>query len=104
MIANADTNDDKHLIPQGQYGTLFAPDSRSYSWVFSVYNWGGLPQTARICDVGGGNGHLLADVVKMFPNIRLVIQDLPLTREQGLEVRFIPLPSIKTLHKFRLNI
>lgn len=52
-----------------------------------MYPWGDLAQGATICDVGGGNGHLTAEVVKAFPGLRLVVQDLPVTKELGIEVR-----------------
>ncbi|KAF9002052.1 S-adenosyl-L-methionine-dependent methyltransferase [Cyathus striatus] len=50
-----------------------------------VYDWGKVPDGSTICDVGGGNGHIILDVVKAFPSFKVVLQDLPEVIQQGKE-------------------
>ncbi|KAK7453205.1 hypothetical protein VKT23_011885 [Stygiomarasmius scandens] len=40
-----------------------------------IYPWGDLPKDTTIVDVGGGNGHAVLDIVKVFPQVKVVIQD-----------------------------
>ena len=40
------------------------------------YPWGSLGENAVIVDVGGGAGHILMPVVKEFPHLKLVVEDL----------------------------
>ena len=35
------------------------------------------PAGAKVCDLGGGNGHVLLEIMKTHPSIRGVVQDLP---------------------------
>ncbi|KAJ7284873.1 S-adenosyl-L-methionine-dependent methyltransferase [Mycena rebaudengoi] len=50
-----------------------------------VYPWGSLPQDTVVCDVGGGNGHATIQLLKTFPQLKIVVQDLPAVAEQGRE-------------------
>jgi len=42
-----------------------------------AYPWNDLAPDTRICDVGGGNGHVVLEIIKRYTNFRAVIQDLP---------------------------
>ena len=58
---------------------------------FIVYPWKSLPEGAIICDIGGGNGHVMLDLMKSFPQLRVVLQDLPPVIDGGKRVRlFFP--------------
>ncbi|KAF8992613.1 S-adenosyl-L-methionine-dependent methyltransferase [Cyathus striatus] len=48
-----------------------------------VYPWDKVAPGSTICDVGGGNGHATLDLVKVFPSLKVVLQDLPEVVEQG---------------------
>ncbi|KAJ7634566.1 S-adenosyl-L-methionine-dependent methyltransferase [Roridomyces roridus] len=48
-----------------------------------VYPWATLPKDTVICDVGGGYGHHTIDLVKEFPHLKVVVQDLPSVVEEG---------------------
>ncbi|KAJ6626254.1 S-adenosyl-L-methionine-dependent methyltransferase [Mycena sp. CBHHK59/15] len=48
-----------------------------------VYPWGALPPGTTICDVGGGNGHATVNLLKAFPALKFVVQDLPEVIDQG---------------------
>ncbi|KAH9479088.1 3-O-methyltransferase 2 [Psilocybe cubensis] len=48
-----------------------------------VYDWENVPQDTVICDVGGGNGHATLGLIKKFPKIKVVLQDLPAVIQQG---------------------
>ncbi|KAJ6573975.1 S-adenosyl-L-methionine-dependent methyltransferase [Mycena vulgaris] len=50
-----------------------------------VYPWGSLPEDTIICDVGGGNGHATLELLKVFPHLKVVVQDLPLVVKAGKE-------------------
>jgi hypothetical protein len=44
-----------------------------------AFPWDAQPTDATICDVGGGNGHLCMDLIKVHPHLKVVLQD-----EQGV--------------------
>ncbi|KAJ7659940.1 S-adenosyl-L-methionine-dependent methyltransferase [Mycena rosella] len=50
-----------------------------------VYPWASLPADTIICDVGGGNGHATVPLLKAFPQLKIMVQDLPGVVEQGKE-------------------
>ncbi|KAJ6505928.1 S-adenosyl-L-methionine-dependent methyltransferase [Mycena vulgaris] len=50
-----------------------------------VYPWASLPQDTVVCDVGGSNGHVSINLLKAFPHLKMVVQDLPEVVEQGQE-------------------
>lgn len=52
-----------------------------------VFPWASLPQDTVICDVGGGNGHATVGLLKAFPHLKIIVQDLPAVVEQGKKVR-----------------
>lgn len=51
-----------------------------------VYKWSILPSETTICDVGGGNGHVMLDLVRAFPGFKVVVQDTPDMCVKGREV------------------
>lgn len=51
-----------------------------------VYPWASLPQDTVFCDVGGNNGHVSISLLKAFPQLKIVVQDLPAVVNQGHEV------------------
>ncbi|KAJ6501494.1 S-adenosyl-L-methionine-dependent methyltransferase [Mycena vitilis] len=51
-----------------------------------LYPWGELPVNTVVCDVGGGHGHATLELVKVFPQLKIVVQDLPTAVEQGKEL------------------
>ncbi|KAJ6628890.1 S-adenosyl-L-methionine-dependent methyltransferase [Mycena sp. CBHHK59/15] len=50
-----------------------------------VYPWEILPPDTVICDVGSGNGHATLELLKKFPKLKVVLQDLPSIIDQGKE-------------------
>lgn len=52
----------------------------------TVYDWQALEQDAVICDVGGNNGHATLDLVKGYPKLKVVVQDLASLRPRWSEV------------------
>uniref|UniRef100_A0A0W0F4M9 O-methyltransferase C-terminal domain-containing protein n=1 Tax=Moniliophthora roreri TaxID=221103 RepID=A0A0W0F4M9_MONRR len=50
-----------------------------------VYPWTKYPSECRVCDVTGGNGHYMIDLLKKHPNFKAVIQDQPMMIEQAKE-------------------
>jgi hypothetical protein len=51
-----------------------------------VYPWASLPRDTVFCDVGGNNGHVSISLLKAFPQLKIVVQDLPAVVNQGHEV------------------
>ncbi|KXN84698.1 Sterigmatocystin 8-O-methyltransferase [Leucoagaricus sp. SymC.cos] len=51
-----------------------------------VYPWENCDPGTTVCDLGGGNGHIMLDLVNAFPNIEPIIQDLPPVVEQAKEL------------------
>ncbi|KAE9396648.1 S-adenosyl-L-methionine-dependent methyltransferase [Gymnopus androsaceus JB14] len=47
------------------------------------FPWKDLPKGASICDVGGGIGHISIQLAKTYPDLRIVLQDLPQTIQQA---------------------
>lgn len=79
----------KHTIPNGPYTYSCTYSSESeHESPFTVYPWSNLPDGAILCDVGGGNGHISLDILKAFPQLRVIVQDLEVMKEPGVEVRF----------------
>ena len=52
---------------------------------FVVYDWDKVPEDTVICDVGGNNGHVTLNLMKQFPKIKVVVQDLPTVIPQAEE-------------------
>jgi hypothetical protein len=53
---------------------------------FLAYAWDKVPADSVICDIGGGNGHATLGLVKQFPHLKIVVQDLAAVVHQGREV------------------
>ncbi|RDB17353.1 3-O-methyltransferase 2 [Hypsizygus marmoreus] len=74
-----------------------------------VYPWDKLPQNTTICDVGGNTGHATLPLIKAYPKLQIVLQDLPTVIEQAKEfwrkenpkavdnqsIRFVPVDFFK---------
>jgi hypothetical protein len=41
-----------------------------------AFPWADLPADATICDIGGGKGHVMRQILREHPHLRAVIQDL----------------------------
>ena len=51
-----------------------------------VYPWADLPEDSVICDIAGNNGHVMLDLIKAFPRLKVVVQDLEGVRPRWAEV------------------
>ncbi|KJA28851.1 hypothetical protein HYPSUDRAFT_33246 [Hypholoma sublateritium FD-334 SS-4] len=49
------------------------------------YAWDQVPRDSVVCDIGGGNGHASLGLIKAYPHLKVVLQDLPATVDQGRE-------------------
>jgi ubiquinone/menaquinone biosynthesis C-methylase UbiE len=69
-----------------------------------VFPWGEFPKGTRLCDVGGGKGHIALGILKAFPHLRVTIQDLPDVisdaKEVGLSIFATRLSSPDPTAKF----
>ena len=52
----------------------------------SAYPWGELPYNTTICDIGSGSGHIPLSILKTFPSLKAIMQDLPPVLEDAKEV------------------
>lgn len=53
----------------------------------AAYPWASLPEGTTVCDLGGGNGHVTLDLIRSFPQLRIVLQDLQSVVDEGRKVR-----------------
>ncbi|KAJ7175152.1 O-methyltransferase [Mycena crocata] len=51
--------------------------------IFTGYDWGALPPTSVLVDVGGGNGHSSMIIAQKYPTLRVINQDLEHTMEEA---------------------
>lgn len=58
----------------------------SLFFFFSGFEWGLLPKNSVVVDVGGGVGMATLSVAKVFPDLRIVIQDRPKFVEDARKV------------------
>ena len=54
-----------------------------------ICQWGDAKQDAVVCDLGGNNGHAMLDLVKVFPHMKTVVQDLGTVQPLWEEVSYI---------------
>ncbi|KAL0564998.1 hypothetical protein V5O48_017036, partial [Marasmius crinis-equi] len=58
-----------------------------------AYDWDALPRNAIVVDVGGGVGTISLELAKRYPDLKLVVQDLPGFIEKGKELWTQRLPE-----------
>ncbi|KAJ7911049.1 O-methyltransferase [Mycena leptocephala] len=64
----------------GMQGTAASEPSDT---IFQGFDWSVLEEGAVLVDIGGGIGHLSLTIVKRYPKLRVVIQDLPHTVDEA---------------------
>ncbi|KAF8870330.1 S-adenosyl-L-methionine-dependent methyltransferase [Infundibulicybe gibba] len=55
---------------------------------FKGFDWSGLPESALVVDVGGGNGSQIFEIIKKAPHLKFIVQDReqnPGTKSPNLE-------------------
>jgi len=58
-----------------------------------VYPWGQVPPNAKVCDVGGGNGHVMLGLLKAHKHLHAIVQDLPAVVEDAKKFWDTELPT-----------
>ena len=76
----------KGMLPKGSPVSVIIIASE-LTFCLIAYPWGSLAEGTTICDLGGGNGHATLDLLKKFPQLRIVLQDLESVVEEGRKVR-----------------
>ncbi|KAK7701557.1 hypothetical protein SLS64_010304 [Diaporthe eres] len=78
--------------------------SRPWSLDHAVqsFDWGSLPQGAKVVDIGGSHGQLCVEVAKEFQSLEFIIQDLPEAVETARQ-SFDTDTSIDPAIKSRIN-
>ncbi|EJC99763.1 O-methyltransferase [Fomitiporia mediterranea MF3/22] len=51
--------------------------------ILAAFDWATLPDEGIVVDVGGGLGHVALEIAKVYPRLRMVIEDRPLTIEEA---------------------
>ncbi|KAF5335915.1 hypothetical protein D9757_005092 [Collybiopsis confluens] len=51
-----------------------------------AYPWSTCRPGTTVCDIGGGNGHIMLDLIKSAPQLKAIIQDTPTVIEHGKEL------------------
>lgn len=76
------------MLPKGKHvlRVLQQPPINEPACFSLVYPWNTLPTGTVICDVGGGNGHAMLSLLKAFPHLRAVVQDLKAAVDDGEKV------------------
>ncbi|KAH0843179.1 putative O-methyltransferase [Fonsecaea pedrosoi] len=57
--------------------TIVAAEESHIRHTVSGYDWGSLPQGAKIVDLGGSTGHVSIAIARAVPHLKFVVQDLP---------------------------
>ena len=52
-----------------------------------VYPWVSVPQGSTVCDVGGGNGHVMLELLRSHPHLKVIVQDLESALADGKKAR-----------------
>ena len=73
---------------------LLGPRIFILSYLIPAYAWDQVPRDSVVCDIGGGNGHASLGLVKAYPHLKIVLQDLAATVEQGREASYPKVPII----------
>lgn len=79
--------------------------SRPWSLDHAVqsFDWGSLPQGAKVVDIGGSHGQLCVEVAKEFQNLEFIVQDLPEaveTAHQSFDTDISIDPAVKSRISF----
>ncbi len=72
----------EHAAEDPEYATVFNEAMSSYSssqtaWALDALMGVDFTSTRRVCDVGGGHGHLLCSILAAHPHLSGVVFDLP---------------------------
>jgi len=51
-----------------------------------AYPWNSITRDSTVVDVGGGTGHVMMSVMKQFPHIRVIVQDVESAIAVGKQV------------------
>ncbi|KAF9490909.1 S-adenosyl-L-methionine-dependent methyltransferase [Pleurotus eryngii] len=51
----------------------------------SIYPWGDLPPNSTVVDVSGGTGHVALQLLKAFPALKIIVQDIGAAAIEGRE-------------------
>jgi len=84
MFTNADPSvRDNFALAMKALG-VFAAQS-----VPKSYPWDSLPNDSTIVDVGGGIGHVMLALLRKFPHLKAIVQDMEAAVSMGKMVRTI---------------
>lgn len=73
------------LILKGKSNFLWASVSLEYP-ISLAFDWNSLPKQSLVVDVGGGIGTSALKLAKTFPDLRIVVQDIPNVIKEGQQV------------------
>lgn len=54
-----------------------------------AFQWGSLPKDSLVVDVGGGFGIATLKLLKAFPHLKFIVQDLPSVVHKTTEVSYL---------------
>ncbi|EXJ71559.1 uncharacterized protein A1O5_05367 [Cladophialophora psammophila CBS 110553] len=66
--------------------TIVAAEESHIRHTVTGYDWGALPQGAKVVDMGGSTGHVSITIAQEFPHLRFIVQDLPQVLSQAAPV------------------
>ncbi|KIW31440.1 uncharacterized protein PV07_03090 [Cladophialophora immunda] len=66
--------------------TIVAAEESHIRHTVSGYDWGALPQGAKVVDMGGSTGHVSITIAREFPHLEFIVQDLPQVLSQRASV------------------
>ncbi|TFK48868.1 S-adenosyl-L-methionine-dependent methyltransferase [Heliocybe sulcata] len=90
------TNDARGKSVQARFdhGMIGAGEFNGLGLLTKAYPWQSLPENTVICDVGGGVGHAALTVLKAFPHMKAVVQDLEHVVSAGTALWAAERPSV----------
>ncbi|KAK7027234.1 hypothetical protein VNI00_015323 [Paramarasmius palmivorus] len=81
LIANQDKGKKQgERFPRAMIGW---GDITGKGFLQKVYPWSSLPPNVKVCDIGGGNGHVTMGLMRAHPHLKIVLQDQPQVIEQA---------------------
>jgi len=95
----------ENLYPRRRFGIAMKgiAEIEPPNFIANAFDWKSLPSDRPIVDVGGGIGNSSMAILKAFPQLRAVVQDIPIVTEQATEFWKKELPDDVVSQRIKLQ-